>query len=195
VAEFFGYGGLIMPISQNDASAALRLVDEAHARSLTLRGYNLASPHLILWGVVYFAAYIYGYLQPAGAGLVWAVVVPAAVIGDLLIARRNKAGGLSGAQMGTFAGIFATFLAFITATAVIMRPQDPRQIAAFVPLVVAAAYILFGLGKGWRLSLTGVALGALTMIGYFALPGSFMLWMAVVGGGALLAGGLWLRQV
>jgi hypothetical protein len=184
-----------MPISQNGASEALRLVDEAQARSLTLRGYKLASPHLILWGIVYFAAYIYGYFHPTGAEPIWAVVVPIAAIGDFLIARRSKAGGLSVARMGTFAAIFATFLAFITATTLIMRPADPRQIAAFVPLVVGVVYILFGLGKGWRLSLTGVALGVLTMIGYFALPDSFMLWMAVVGGSALLAGGFWLRQV
>jgi hypothetical protein len=183
-----------MSISQNDASEALRQVDEASVRSLTLRSYSLASPHLMLWGVAYFVAYAGSYLQPANAGLVWAVVVPAAVIGDLLIARHGTARGLSGAQMSTFAGALATFLAFVTATALIMQPHDPRQMAAFVPLVVAASYIVLGLNKGRRLLLTGVGLGALTMIGYFALPDSFMLWMAAVGGGALLAGGFWLRQ-
>jgi hypothetical protein len=97
--------------------------------------------------------------------------------------------------MSAFAGIVATFLAFITATALIMQPHDPRQMAAFVPLVIAACYIVLGVGKGRRLALTGMGLGLLTMIGYFVVPSSFMLWMAAVGGGALLIGGFWLRQV
>ena len=184
-----------MAISHTEASAALRQVDEANARSVRLRSYSLASPHLILWGVVYFGAYTGSYLQPARAGMIWAFVVPAAVLGNLLIARRGKASGLTSAQMGTFAGIAATFLAFITATAFVMKPHDSRQMAAFVPLVVATAYILLGFDRGRRLTLTGIALGALTITGYFLLPSDFMLWMAAVGGGALLAGGVWLRQV
>jgi hypothetical protein len=183
-----------MPLSQSDASEALRLVDEAHARSRTLRGYSLAAPHLILWGVVYFVAYISCYLRPMQSGLIWAVLVPAGVIGDVLITRHAKAGKLKFSVICTIAGIFVTAFAFFTATAAIMRPHDPRQIAAFVPLVVAAVYILWGFRKGTRLSLTGVALGLLTMIGYFALPDSFMLWMATAGGGAMLAGGFWLRR-
>jgi hypothetical protein len=34
----------------------------------------------------------------------------------------------------------------------------------------------------------------LTIVGFFVLPAIFMLWMAVVGGGALVLGGLWLRR-
>jgi hypothetical protein len=186
-----------MPVSQTDASESLRLVEEAGARSRSLRGYSLAAPHLILWGGVYFAAYTYGYFRPGQSGLVWTVAVPAAVIADFVIARRAKSavGAADVGKTGAFASLFATFLAFITATAAIMQPNDPRQMAAFVPLVVAVAYIILGLNHGARLAWTGVALGVLTLAGYFALPGIFMLWMAVVGGGALVAGGLWLRQV
>ncbi len=184
-----------MSISQTDASDALRQVDEASARSLRLHSYSLASPHLMLWGVVYFGAYTGSYLQPTQAGMTWAFAVPAAVLGNLLIARRGKPTGLNSAQMATFAGIAATFLAFIAATAFVMQMHDSRPLAAFVPLVVATAYILLGFDMGKRLTLTGVALGTLTMTGYFLLPSDFLVWMAVVGGGALLAGGWWLRQV
>jgi hypothetical protein len=89
----------------------------------------------------------------------------------------------------------ATFLVFIVATSAIMQPQDPRQMAAFVPLVVAVCYVVLGLGAGSRITLAGVALGALTLVGYFAFPSIFMLWMAVVAGGTLVLSGLWLRRV
>jgi hypothetical protein len=179
-----------MSITQEDATEALRLVDEAGQRSAMLRGYQSAAPHLMLWGGVYAAAYTFGYFRPYQAGLAWAVLIPLATMGDVLIARRDH-GRINWAP---FIGLFATFLALIGATALIMRPHDPQQMAAFVPLVVAAAYVVLGIVAGRRLVFTGVSLGLLTLVGFFALPSIFMLWMAVVGGGALLLGGLWLRR-
>ncbi|HVB86508.1 MAG TPA: hypothetical protein VNK23_07585 [Candidatus Dormibacteraeota bacterium] len=46
-----------------------------------------------------------------------------------------------------------------------------------------------------RMAILGFAVGALTAGGYFSLPQYFLLWMAGVGGGALILGGLWLRKV
>ena len=180
-----------MSLTQNDAAEALRLVQQAGERSETLRGYQSVSPHLILWGCVYFVAYAFGYFRPDLAGWPWLVLVPVASIGDVMIARRDRSGG----DWTTFTILFCTFLAFIVATAAIMQPQSPSQMAAFVPLVVAACYISLGVAAGNRLIYTGIGLFLLTLIGYFAFPAIFLLWMAVVGGGALILGGLWLRQV
>jgi hypothetical protein len=48
---------------------------------------------------------------------------------------------------------------------------------------------------GMRFLGTFVAIAALTLGGFFFLPAHFLLWMAVVGGGALVLAGLWLRTV
>jgi hypothetical protein len=180
-----------MSITQQDASEALRLVDEAAERSKTLRGYQSAAAHLILWGGIYPVAYAGAYFQPDRTGLIWMVFVPAGVIGDVLISRHDR----SGVDWGLFAGLFVTLFAFIAATAAIMHPQDPRQMAAFIPLVVAAAYVVLGMRLGRRLVFIGIALGVLTLVGFFALPSIFLLWMAAIGGGALVLGGLWLRRI
>jgi hypothetical protein len=42
--------------------------------------------------------------------------------------------------------------------------------------------------------MTGIVLAVLTVIGYFWLPGLFLLWMAALGGGALILGGIWFRS-
>jgi hypothetical protein len=118
------------------------------------------------------------------------VLVPSGVIGDVLISWRDRP-----CNWALFAGIFLTFFAFVAATMSIMHPRDPRQVAAFVPLVVAAAYAVLGMSLGQRFIFIGLALGLLTLIGFFALSSFFMLWMAAVGGGALVLGGLWLRRV
>jgi hypothetical protein len=179
-----------MSITEENAAEAIRLVEEAAQRSTTLRGYRRAAPHLILWGVIYAVAYSGAYFQPGRTGLVWLVLVPSGVIGDVLISWRDRP-----CNWALFAGIFLTFFAFVAATMSIMHPRDPQQVAAFVPLVVAAAYAVLGMSLGARFVFIGLALGLLTLIGFFALSSIFMLWMAAVGGGALVLGGLLLRRV
>jgi hypothetical protein len=179
-----------MPVTSKDAAEALELVKEAEQRSLVARSYQSAAPHLMLWGCVYAAAYGFGYFRPGAASLVWAILIPIAVFGDFLIARHDR-GRISWSQ---FLGVSVALFAFTSAAIVVMQPQHGNQIGAFVPLIVALAYILLGIRARPRLMLTGVALGALTLIGFFALPSIFMLWMAISGGSALVLGGVWLRQ-
>jgi hypothetical protein len=39
----------------------------------------------------------------------------------------------------------------------------------------------------------GISLSVLTMVGYLYVPQHFMLWMAVFGGGTLIASGFWMK--
>jgi hypothetical protein len=40
----------------------------------------------------------------------------------------------------------------------------------------------------------GLSISALTLIGYFFIGDAFDLWMALVNGGGLVLGGLWMRR-
>jgi hypothetical protein len=44
------------------------------------------------------------------------------------------------------------------------------------------------------MGVTGIALAALTLFGYFEVVTHFDMWMAVVGGGSLILAGIWLRR-
>jgi hypothetical protein len=46
---------------------------------------------------------------------------------------------------------------------------------------------------GWRLVVIGAALTALSLFGYYEVHQYYLAYMGVVGGGALIASGLWLR--
>ncbi len=74
-----------------------------------------------------------------------------------------------------------------------MRPHG-MAMGAFVPMLIAAFYTIVGMWAGWRFSAIGIGLAVLTMAGFFLLNAHFLLWMAVVGGGALIVTGLWLRS-
>ena len=91
--------------------------------------------------------------------------------------------------------MFVAFGAFIAATYAVFGRVTPAQQAAFVPLIVALGYTLLGIWKGPRFLVTGIVIAVLTLGGFFFLHAHFLLWMAFVGGGALLLAGLWLRTV
>ena len=62
----------------------------------------------------------------------------------------------------------ASFLAlwvFLLATFLVMRPANPMVSGAFVPLIVATVYAIFGIWKGLRFLFAGIAVAALTLIG------------------------------
>jgi len=51
-----------------------------------------------------------------------------------------------------------------------------------------------GLWFGTIFIAIGLAVTALTLVGYFFIGEAFPLWMAFVNGGGLILGGLWMRQ-
>ncbi len=83
---------------------------------------------------------------------------------------------------------------FFFSMAAVTAPLSARQVDAFISLFFAFAYAIGGVWGGWRLMAIGLVAAAGILFGYFALHQHFYLWMGVVGGGALLAGGLWLRK-
>ncbi len=75
------------------------------------------------------------------------------------------------------------------------RPfHEPRQFGTFWPIYFMLVYAIVGLWLGSAFVAIGVCITALTLIGYFFAGGWFEPWMAVVNGGGLMLGGLWMRR-
>ncbi len=84
--------------------------------------------------------------------------------------------------------------AFIAATYLVMRPNTTAQYEVYPALVVGLAYVLAGLIAGARrYVMIGALVFCLALAGYFLLGSLLPYWLAVVGGGGLIAGGLWLK--
>ena len=179
-----------MTVTQQDAAAALRAIEETQARSTTLRGYQNAAPHFLVWGVVWIVGYGLSDVFRGHANAIWGVLVPIGLVAGLFIKRDA-----SRAVSWRYAATAVATLSFFAATFFVMWPVSGRQISAFIPLVVALLYVLCGIWAGWRYVVAGVAVAALTLVGFIWLSTHFLLWMAVVGGGALMLAGLWLRRV
>ena len=168
-------------------------LEQVGHRSTTLYKYTKMAPHLILWGWVWMAAYGLCYVLPAQAGLIWLIADIVGVVLSIYIVRTNdRVGGEAYRRVGW---VIVTLLAFLMATFAILPPQSGKQVAALIPMVIATTYILLGIWHGRRLVIAGVLIGTLTLLGFFALHNHFHLWMAAVGGGALILSGAWLKRV
>lgn len=176
-----------MPVSPQDAAHALRQVERAEARSAALLGYQRGSPHLILWGLLWAVGYGLCDYAPMRAWTIWAIVVTVGLLGSVLISRGAR-------PRWRFVAVAAVLIVFCLAIWTVSAPLSGRMVAVVIPLVVAAGYTVLGLWCGTRYVIAGLTLAALTLLGFFVLPAYFLLWMAVVGGGALVAGGIWLRK-
>ena len=179
-----------MALSPQDAAAALRDIARAETRSATLREYQRAAPHFIIWGVLWAVGYGLSDVFPSHANAIWAVIVPIGVVAGIVAMRGGRS-----ALGWRYAAVMGAILAFFVAGAFVLTPVTGRQVAAIIPLFVALMYVLRGIWAGPRYIVAGIAVAALTLAGFFLLRDHFSLWMAGVGGGALILAGVWLRKV
>ena len=64
-----------MSISRQDAAAALRDIEDTESRSVTLREYQHAAPHFLIWGIIWAVGYGLSDVFPRQADAVWAALV------------------------------------------------------------------------------------------------------------------------
>jgi hypothetical protein len=188
-----------MSLTPDEAATSLKEIERAGRRSALAYSYASASPHLIMWGILWMIGYGVSDLNYRIGGLFWIVLTLCGLLASIFIGRQQTADGhAQPGRSGTSLKFAATFFAiglFITAAYAIFGHTGVRQQAAFVPLIVALIYSVLGIWKGPRFLVMGMLIAALTLGGFFFLKEHFLLWMAMVGGGALVLGGLWLRAV
>ena len=182
-------------IDRQQASDALSDIDDIVRRVRQSRIYNLASLIMILWGVLVFAGNVMTYLWPRYGGTIWIAIDVAGVLGSV----RHQHVELPQDRRPHFrrtdaAGVPVVFRlrAFRSASGSVT--STPRQLATFWSLYAMMAYIIAGLWFGNAFVALGLAISALTLIGYFFVGDWFDLWMAVVNGGGLVLVGLWMRR-
>ena len=186
-----------MSMSKDDALSALHDVESAERRSQTLFSYGLASPFLLLWGVLWIVAGAVGALSPANTGIGWAAVDAVGLVGTgLLIALHARRYGKGGdrIRLVRYLGTFAVLAAFIGLTLMLFAPVSGGAVTMFITLVVATGYAMAGCWIGIRFAAIGVSLAGLAVGIFHLAPALLPLIVPFAGGGALILGGLWMRR-
>ena len=192
-----------MVISSSEAAEALRDIAQTDRRTRVSGAYHVASPHLILWGLVWAAGYTgSGFTPPEQWGLVWLPLILVGVIGAAALGMRAGARGEArasatpGFSIGKSVTLALAISLFIGATNFVFQPATPLPYLVFPALITALIYVLLGALLGLpRYVAIGAVMFLVTMAGFVYAKPYLPFWIAVAGGGGLILGGLWMRKV
>jgi hypothetical protein len=86
-----------------------------------------------------------------------------------------------------------TMICYFVAMFLVLAPLNGRKTGAFISLFWTLAYMAAGSWVGTRLFTTGLVGTVGIVLSYLYAGNYFPLALAIVGGGTLIAGGLWVR--
>ncbi len=182
-----------MPLTQDEAAAALDEIERTGRHATELQVYAGAAPFFMVWGAVWVFGYTMTHFMPEYRTAFWAAGIAAGVCLSILLGKRQDTKG-HGFSAGRYAAISAGIAAFFALTSMVLK-LNVREVDAFVPLMFAGIYLAVGVFAGTRFAVCGAILAIATAVGFYNAGDLFGLWMAAAGGGVLLLTGFWLRRV
>lgn len=186
-----------MNISATEAEetlAAIQTMAQKTRHSIASGGTYIT---LIVTGIVWLVGFMCTQFLPKEiTGYIWAgLSILGGILGTVLGFRMGKRlRSPSTAPTVKRVGLFWLLLVFYGIVIIaIARPTDGKQATLFIILFIMLGQLAMGLlfsfsSVWWALPITVLAL-----VGYFLLPGIFYLWMAILGGGGMIALGLYIR--
>lgn len=152
---------------------------------------------LIVWGAVWLLGFLCSHFLPNEiAGHIWMGLdilggVLSAIIGIRMGKRvRSPSAVTSGKRIGIF---WLLLFLYCIAAIRVAWPVDDKQVAMFIILFVMVGWLAMGLLLSPYSLWPGLVITTLALIGYFLLPDIFYLWMAILGGGGMIAMGIYIR--
>ncbi len=185
-------------VSRTEAEESLADIQRMTQRTRHAIANSGAYITLIATGIVWLVGFLATqFLSGAIVGYFW---TGAALLGGLLatilgIRIGPRLRSPSATAMARRASLFWLQLAFYGLAAIaIARPTDGKQLGAFIILFTMLGQSAMGLLLSYSSTWWALPVTALALIGYFLLPDIFYLWMAILGGGGMIALGLYVRS-
>ena len=187
-----------MDISRTEAEEALAAIQAMVEKTRRTISRSGAYIFLIVWGVIWLLGFSSSHFLPNDtASYIW---IGLDVLGVLLSVglglRLNRhVRRPSASESGKRIAWFWLILFFYCFAAIrVAWPVDGKQMAMFIILFVMVGWIAMGTLLSFASVWWGLAITAMALIGYIFLPSIFFLWMAVLGGGGMIALGFYIRN-
>ena len=184
----------ISPTEAEETLAAIQIMAQKTRHSIASGGTYIT---LIVTGVIWLIGFMCTqFLSTEIIGYIWTVLsILGGAVGTFLGFRLGKR-VRSPATVPTVkrVGIFWLLL-FIYGIAIIAiaRPTEGKQATLLIILFIMLGQLAMGLVFSFSSAWWALLISALALFGYFLLPGIFYLWMAILGGGGMIALGLYIR--
>jgi hypothetical protein len=184
----------VSPSEAEEALAAIQKMTQKTRHSIASSGAYI---FLIVTGIIWLVGYL--STQFLAGSIVAYIWIGMSLLGSAVaILLGNRMGRRVRSQ--TFdasakrAIIFWILLVFYAiAVIAIARPTDGKQITMFIILFIMIGQLSMGLLLSFASVWWALPITALALAGYFLLPDIFYLWMGVLGGGGMIALGLYIR--
>lgn len=184
----------LSPSEAEEALTAIQTMAQKTRRSIASGGTYIT---LIVTGVIWLIGFMCTqFLSKEIVGYIWTgLSILGCIVGTILGIRLGKrVRSPSTAPMAKRVGLFWMLLVFYgIAVIAVAQPTDGKQATMLIILFIMLGQMSMGLlfsfsSTWWPLPITILALA-----GYFLLPDIFYLWMAILGGGGMIALGLYIR--
>ncbi len=185
----------ISPTEAEETLATIQAMMKKTRRAISSSGAYL---FLIVWGVVWLLGFLGSqFLRQSLSGYAWMVLdILGGSLSAILGIRmgrgvRSSSPTKSGKRIAFF---WLLLFLYCTAAVAVSWSADGKQIAMYIILFVMVGWTAMSLLLSFASVWPALIITALSLVGYFLLPGIFNLWMAVLGGGGMIALGLYIRS-
>ena len=182
-----------MNVTKAEAQASLDAIESIMARTRRVIAGSGCGDLLLLWGVIWLIGFSATQFFPNQSGLLWLGLDAAGILGSWAFGCRSR----STAKCGNGARIGLAWMALFVYAGIwvfILHPSEMRFFGAYPATVAMFGYVVMGLWLDRMLLFLGLAVTVTTLTGILLLPDWFNLWMAVTGGGSLIAAGIHIRR-
>ena len=181
-------------VTTKEAAAALAEVEQARAAMRRVVRDHRGHLHLWIWGAVWVAMPLTAQLGGDRAARFFPAIC---AVGGLLsmVAGFTQSRRIRLPVNARFLGVLAALLGFAALFPFVLGAQPTvRAVYAYVCLVAMQAYVVAGLWTDTYLLWAGLLVTVLVLAGVVLFPAIFWIWMAVCGGGTLIATGFYVRH-
>jgi hypothetical protein len=184
----------ISPNEAEEALAAIQAVAKKTRQSISSGGTYIT---LIVTGIVWLIGFLCTQFLPKElVGYIWGgLSVMGGIVATILgIRRGRRVRSPSTIPMVKRVILFWLFLVlFAIATIAVAQPKEGIQATMLVIMFILLGQMAMGMLFSFSTVWWTLPITALALIGYFLLAGIFYLWMAFLGGGGMIALGLYIR--
>ena len=183
-----------MNLSTQEAAAALAQVEAARVAMRRAVQAHRGHIHLWIWGTAWVAMPLLAHFGGDRMARYFGWVVLAGTVASVW-AGRQQGQRIRQPLDRRFLGMIAALVGFGMVFPIVLFQgrQTAMSMYAYTCLVAMQVYVIAGLWADIYLLWVGLLVTALILAGYFLAPGIFWPWMAVCGGGSLLATGFYVR--
>ncbi len=180
-----------MSMTPEEAQASLQAIQQITCQTRRTL-YQKTGYFPIIWGLVCVGGFLgYQFLPFLQASLLWValLVLGGSASGFVGARMEHQVRSTNGGRIGIF---FALLIGYAYLSLWIAQPLKLEQMELLLTLAIMLGMMAMGL---WLrvsfLIVFGGVISALSLLGYYALPAYFGIWMAVLVGGAFLGSGLY----